>query len=308
MSGPVSPADLDTSTQDAEVDAGVEITPSRETTVGSVPVRRALPHRARRTVGAWCFVDHFGPSDVNNPVDVAPHPHIGLQTVTWLIDGEMVHRDSLGSEQLIAPGRLNLMSAGQGVSHSEEAPPQRASSVHGLQLWVAQPDATRNGASAFEHHEDLPTVELTAATATVLIGENGGERSPARADTPLLGLDLALRSGTSTIDVRTDFEHALVVVDGAVEVDGHVVRPGALAYLAPGREQLVLSATDHTRALLIGGTPFEAPVFMWWNFVARSREEIDAAFRDWQGESDRYGHVASTLPRTPAPRPSWLTG
>ena len=163
MSGPVSPADVDTQaprTTTAVVEPvadapPVEVVPARETTIGTVAVRRALPRRARRTVGAWCFVDHFGPTDVNHPMDVAPHPHTGLQTVTWLLDGELLHRDSLGTEQLITPGRLNLMTAGHGVAHSEEAPERRAPSVHGVQLWVALPEATRDGAAQFEHHEQL---------------------------------------------------------------------------------------------------------------------------------------------------------
>lgn len=314
MSGPVSPADvrpepLDAGpAQETRAAAPVEVTPARDTTIGNTRVRRALPRRTRRTVGAWCFVDHFGPSDVNQPMEVAPHPHTGLQTVTWLLEGELLHRDSLGTEQLITPGGLNLMTSGHGIAHSEEAPPQHAGSVHGVQLWVALPEETRDGGSAFAHHGDLPEVELGTATATVLMGGLGDGTSPARTDTPLVGADLQLRSGTAVVPVRGDFEHAVVVVDGALEIGGEVVRPGSLAYLGTGRDELVLSATDQTRAVLVGGEPFPDPVFMWWNFVGRSRDEVAAAYREWEEGAERFGTVASPLARIPAPRPSWLRG
>ena len=290
MSGPVSPADVDTQaprTTTAVVEPvadapPVEVVPARETTIGTVAVRRALPRRARRTVGAWCFVDHFGPTDVNHPMDVAPHPHTGLQTVTWLLDGELLHRDSLGTEQLITPGRLNLMTAGHGVAHSEEAPERRAPSVHGVQLWVALPEATRDGAAQFEHHEQLPELGLGPSAATVLVGTVGDVTSPARTDTPLVGADLRLHAGTTRVPVHPEHEHAVVVLDGAVGIGGDVVRPGALAYLGTGREEVVLSATEPTRALLVGGEPFPDPVFMWWNFVGHSRACIEQAQADWE--------------------------
>ena len=174
MSGPVT-------AQDAAPDpaAGrphapeVEVLPSRETTVGGVPVRRALPKRQRRTVGAWCFADHFGPVAAGGgaqDMQIGPHPHSGLHTVTWLVEGELVHRDSLGSEQPIRPGQLNLMTAGHGVAHAEESPPALAGRQHGIQLWVAQPEATRHGPAAFEHHAELPRLDLGGAVATVLVG------------------------------------------------------------------------------------------------------------------------------------------
>jgi len=169
----------------------VEVTEGRPTEVGGMPVRRSLPQRRRRTVGAWCFVDHFGPADVAEAsMLVGPHPHLGLHTVTWVLDGEVVHHDSLGSEQLIKPGQLNLMTAGRGVAHAEETPPGATGALHGLQLWVAQPDATRSGPAAFEHHSALPEAEVGPVVATVLVGELAGVRSPARADSPLVGADL----------------------------------------------------------------------------------------------------------------------
>src|SRR3712207_3756642 len=169
MSGPVSPADApDTRAVSGDAEPPcVEVTDSREATVGRFRVRRALPRRGRRTVGAWCFADHMGPADVDEDSGphVAPHPHIGLQTVTWLTDGEALHRDSLGSEQVIAPGQLNLMTSGGAVAHAEEATGHYRGTLEGIQLWVALPEATRHGAAAFEHHATLPQGEVDGAAA-----------------------------------------------------------------------------------------------------------------------------------------------
>jgi redox-sensitive bicupin YhaK (pirin superfamily) len=308
MSGPVSDVDAPARPESDRVGVHtVEITESREAQVGAVRVRRALPKRARRTVGAWCFVDHMGPVEVTREhgVDVAPHPHIGLQTVTWLIAGEVLHRDSLGTEQVISPGQLNLMTAGRGVSHSEEATGGYAGEMQGLQLWVAQPAATRDGESAFEHHAELPRIELGDGDGTVLVGELGGVASPARRDTDHVGVDLDLR-GRAVVPIRAEHEHALVVVDGAVDVDGHTVTPGQLAYLGLGRDECAFTARESSRALLIGGVPFPEPVLMWWNFVARTREEISAAYTSWALGDDRYGRVASPLPRTEVAPPPWM--
>ena len=287
----------------------VEITESRRSEVGAPPVRRALPQRPRRTVGAWCFVDHMGPAEVDDEhaFGIGPHPHIGLQTVTWLLRGEALHRDSLGSEQLIRPGQLNLMTAGHGVAHAEEGTGYRGE-LHGVQLWVAQPSATRDGEPAFEHHAELPRVELGAATATVLVGELGGAASPARRDTDHVGADLDLRAGTTVVPLRPEHEHALVVFDGRVEVGGKTLEPGHLAYLGLGRDECPLVVAEPTRALLVGGLPFPEPVLMWWNYVARERDEIRAAHREWTEGSDRFGHVTSVLDRIDVGPPPWTTG
>lgn len=278
---------------------------SREATVGATPVRRALPRRGRRTVGPWCFVDHFGPATVepDSASEVAPHPHCGLQTVTWLVSGELLHRDSLGTEQTITPGRLNLMTAGRGVSHSEESV-GRAEVVHGFQLWVAQPDWSRHGPAAFEHHAALPQVELGGATATVLVGELGGERSPARRDSPLVGAELQVRSAV-TVPLEPQFEHALVVLDGTVLAADRAVVPGHLAAFGPGHDAVRLESPDGARVLLIGGEPLAEPILMSWNFVGRTRDELEAAHDAWNAGDDRFGHVDSRLPRTPAPPPVW---
>jgi redox-sensitive bicupin YhaK (pirin superfamily) len=282
----------------------VEVTPSREALVGALPVRRALPRRGRRTVGAWCFADHMGPASVDGPA-IGPHPHTGLHTVTWLVEGEALHRDSLGSEQVIRPGQLNLMTAGNGVSHAEESTGAGSGRLHGVQLWVAQPSGTRGGAAAFEHHASLPVVAAPGGDATVLVGAFGGAESPARADTPLVGVDLALGRGASEWPLEAAYEHALLVLSGAVGVDGTVVEPGSLAYLGIGRDSLTLDALEPARVLLLGGEPFGEEVVMWWNFVARSREEITEAWRSWSAADDRFGHVTSSLARIPVGPPPW---
>jgi redox-sensitive bicupin YhaK (pirin superfamily) len=308
MSGPVSrhdvPADAGrsaTAPPVAEVDDG------RQATVGTLTVRRVLPRRRRRTVGAWCFVDHFGPASVEQDggVDIGPHPHTGLHTVTYLLDGQVLHRDSLGSERVIRPGELNVMTAGRGLSHAEEPTGHYRGTLHGVQLWVAQPDATRSGASSFAHHAALPQVEVGGAVVTVLVGELAEALSPAGLDSPLVGLEVAVPAGTTALPLAPAFEHVLAVLDGVVVVDDKPVTRGQSAYLGGGRDEVALAAPEDGRVLLLGGEPFHEPLLMWWNFVARTREEIEQAAREWAAQDERFGRVASPLARVPAPRPPW---
>jgi len=309
VSGPV------TSDDEAPAEGGcgplepdLEVTDPHESRVGRFRVRRALPRRARRTVGSWCFVDLMGPADVDGDgLGVAPHPHIGLQTVTWLLQGEGLHRDSLGTEQVIAPGQLNLMTAGRGIAHAEEGTGYRGP-LRGVQLWVVQPDGTRQGDPGFEHHAELPAAELGTATATVLVGELAGAASPARRDTDHLGADLAMRAGTAIVPLSPAHEHAVLVVEGSVAVAGRLVEEGQLAYVGVGHDELPLEAHDAARALLLGGTPLEERLVMWWNYVARSQDEISEAHDDWVGGHDRYGPVASGLPRIVPDPPPWHRG
>ena len=287
----------------ATTENSIEILDSREAEVGAIRVRRALPRRARRTVGAWCFADHVGPLSVTDAqrVDIGPHPHVGLQTVTWLLAGELVHRDSLGSEQKIHPGQLNLMTAGRGVAHSEETVGGYRGEFHGIQLWVAQPDETRHAAPAFEHHGALPHVDLDGGAATVLVGDFGGAQSPARRDTEHMGAELSVRPGRVTLPLRPDYEYALIVFSGAVAMDAHRLEPGHLGYLGFGRDEAVVAVKEPARLMLLGGVPFAEPIIMWWNFVARSRDEMDAASADWEASNERFGAVRSQLARIPAP-------
>jgi redox-sensitive bicupin YhaK (pirin superfamily) len=304
MSGPLDAADASAEpTATAVAPPVVELTDGREATVGTTTVRRLLPRHNRRTVGAWCFTDHFGPQQVSETVglDIGPHPHIGLHTVTWLLDGAMLHRDSLGSEQLIRPGQLNLMTAGEGIAHAEQHVPTDSGRMHGVQLWIAQPESTRHGEAVFAHHPELPRAEIDGAVATVLVGELAGVTSPARHDTELVGADLAIRPGATSWPLRPDFEHAIVVLDGEVAIGEDVVRPGRLGYLGRGRESLDLAALEPSRVLLLGGVPFEERIVMWWNFVARTKEELARARTQWSTYDDRFGEVASPLARVPAP-------
>lgn len=280
----------------------VEVSEDRTTLVGTLPVRRALPRRGRRTVGAWCFADHLGPVD-DGGAGIGPHPHMGLHTVTWLVEGELLHRDSLGSEAPIRPGQLNLMTAGHGVAHAEEGYGPRR--LHGVQLWVAQPEETRDGDPAFEHHASLPQTEGEGGVATVLVGTFLDATSPARHDTPLVGAELALRGGTGTWPLDETYEHALLVLDGAVGVDGTLVEVGSLAYLDVGREAVTLDAVGTARALLLGGEPFGTDVVMWWNFVGRDRSEMTEAWRSWTEDDGRFGTVDSRLARIPVGPPPW---
>jgi len=312
MSGPVSTTDAPPEATQASraKPACIEVLPSREAMVGAMRVRRALPRRERRTVGAWCFADHMGPELVTETkgLDIGPHPHPGLHPVTWLLGGEVLHRDSLGTEQVIRAGQLNLMTAGEGVTHSEEATGRYRGRLHGIQLWVAQPEVTRHGAPAFEHYAELPEVQLDNAVATVLVGEFGTVTSPARRDTALAGVDAALGPRIGAWPLRREFEYALVVMEGEILAGDQVVRPGQLAYLGEGRDEIVLSAAERARVLLLGGEPFPEPIRMWWNFVVRTRDELDAAYQQWQVEDPRFGRLRSPLPRIPAPAPFWVPG
>jgi len=285
----------------------VEVLDGVEAQVGRFTVRRVLPRKPLRTVGAWCFADHMGPAEVTETsgLDVGPHPHTGLQTVTWLLEGAALHKDSLGSEQLIRPGQLNLMTAGRGVVHAEEATGTYRGSLHGVQLWVAQDDVARHGDPAFEHHAELPVVETGTARATVLAGTLLGTASPARFGSELLGLDLDLRPGTTVLPLRPDFEHAVVALDGEVLVDGQVARPGQIASLGLGRHEVPLVARSAARAIVLGGVPFPERLFMWWNFVGRSSAEVSGFYADWRDRAERFGDVDSTLGRIPAPPPPW---
>jgi hypothetical protein len=289
-----------------------QLLPGREVPLGKyTTVQRLLPHRARRTVGAWCFLDHFGPQSVINMpgMQVPPHPHMGLQTVTWLLEGEVLHRDSAGSRQSIQPGELNLMTAGFGIAHSEESPPEHPPSLHGLQLWVALPAGAKDGEARFDHHDDLPRRSFAGGAYTVVMGEFAGLTSPALTFTPLVGLDVVLDPEAAVeLPLRPDFEYAIVVMSGAVTVDGSSLSPHSLLYLGEGlRSSRVQAGAGPARCFLVGGEPFAEELVMWWNFVGRTHEDIERARADWaDGErSARFGTVrgyaGAPLPAPPLP-------
>jgi quercetin 2,3-dioxygenase len=272
-----------------------EVFAGREVVLGeSTKVRRLLPNLGRRLVGAWCFVDHYGPDGIATGagMQVPPHPHMGLQTVSWLLDGEVHHRDSLGSDQLIRPGELGLMTSGHAIAHAEQSPASHPALLHGVQLWVALPDADRDAAPAWAHHDALPAVSDTGMTATVIMGSLAGATSPGRAYSPLVGADIALDPGASALlPLEPDFEHAVLAMSGALEVDGVEVAPGAMLYLGCGRRDLRIGSEPGARALLLGGEPFDEQIVMWWNFVARTSEEIAAARESW-AHGGRFGVVS----------------
>ena len=275
-------------------------------------VRRALPTAGRHQIGAWCFLDHFGPVDVarTRGMRVGPHPHIGLQTVTWLLRGELLHRDSLGTVQPIEPGALNLMTAGRGISHSEESPERRSAEIHGVQLWIALPESARRMAPAFEHHPQVPVVRPNRARVSVFAGELLGERSQAKIHTPLVGASIDVPAGSIiTIPVRPDFEHGVVVTYGRAEIAGQRIIPGALVYLGPGRTGLpIVTGAGDAGIVLVGGEPLGESVLMWWNFVARTKDELTHASRDWNDGAEYLGDVRGyDGPRLVAPMPPWAT-
>ena len=267
-------------------------------------VHRTLPRRGFPTVGAWCFVDHFGPTI--EPMEVLPHPHIGLQAVTWPLAGEIRHRDSLGSDVVLRPGELNLMTSGDGVSHSEFSVGEPDAEMHGIQLWVALPADARRGEAGFEHHPDLPVAQGDGWTAKVLLGEVAGAVSPATTFTPIVGAEIRVRAGYTRIPLRPDFEHAILAVDGPVRLDSAGVQHRELRYLARGRHSVGVQSAEERTLLLIGGEPFGEELVMWWNFIGRSHEEIAEAREDWESAAARYGtvegHDGQTVPAPPLPK------
>jgi redox-sensitive bicupin YhaK (pirin superfamily) len=302
----LAPADTpETCSSDPDARPTLQALPGRLTDLGGLPIRRLLPRSQRRLVGPWCFLDSYGPISFSSgkPMDVAPHPHLGLQTVSWLLEGEIVHNDSLGLQGHAGPGVLNLMTAGRGIAHAEETPRSNGGRLRGVQLWVALPEAARESAPAFDQHRGLPLVELPGGRATLILGQCGEARSPARTYSPILGADVSAdAAGRLVLPLDPDFEHALVPLGGLCRLDGQPLQVDTLYYLGTGRRELILVSDEPPlRALLLGGAPFAETVLMWWNFVARTTEEIVAAREDWAA-GRRFGEVqAYDGPRLDAP-------
>ena len=276
--------------------ATVEIMVPRDVPLGgprAMQVRRTLPQRHRSLIGAWCFVDHYGPDDVTatGGMSVAPHPHTGLQTASWLFTGEVEHRDSAGHHAMVRPGELNLMTAGRGISHSEVSTADTRS-LHGAQLWLALPDADRHTDPGFAHHAPEP-VTGPGWEARVFLGSLLGTTSPVPTYSPLVGAELLLEPGTAVaLDVDAGFEHGVLVDTGVLGVAGTEVKQHELAYVPVGRDRLELTAYDvPVRLLLLGGAPFGEAIVMWWNFVGRSHEEIVGFRAEWQQQITADGTV-----------------
>ena len=277
----------------------------REVPLGGVRamnVLRTLPNKDLPTVGAWCFLDRFGPGPVRMRVE--PHPHIGLQTVTWPLVGDMRHRDSVDSDVTLRRGQLNLMTAGNGISHSEYSLGEDPIPLDALQLWVVLPESARLGSGGFEQHTSLPTVALGQdAEATVVLGEFAGVRSPATMHTPIVGAEIAVPAG-STVELPLNrvWEHAVVLVEGDAAVEGVVFERNLMLYLGDSRDSVSVTSESGALLFLLGGEPFEEDLVMWWNFAARTHEEIADARDDWEAYSSRFGHVVTHGDeRIPAP-------
>lgn len=256
-------------------------------------IRRALPNRPRRTIGAWCFLDHVGPVShaAGRGLAIGPHPHIGLQTFTWMIEGRILHTDSLGCRQWIEPGQVNLMTAGRGIAHAEESPADEPGRFHLAQLWIALPKHEAEREPGFRHYPRLPLLERGGFRITVLAGTFAGERAPADIYTPLLGIELAAPGPARTeLPLERAFEYGVLTLDGGARIAGDALEPGQLLYFAPGRESLTIECTSSARLLVIGGQPFGEEILLWWNFVARSVAEIEVAARDWL-DGRRFGEV-----------------
>jgi redox-sensitive bicupin YhaK (pirin superfamily) len=271
------------------------------TTRTNTQVRRTLPHRELTMIGAWCFIDHYGPTQAVDAMSVAQHPHVGLQTVSWLFEGEIEHRDSVGSVQLINPGQLNLMTSGHGIAHSELSL-EAGKELHGVQLWVALPKESKDVVPHFEHHGDLPEVNYQGLLTKVFMGEWLGVKSEAKTYSPIVGAEIS--GGQLEIELPLDkqFEYGFLVDDGELEVNGKAVFKNQLHYLPAGSNFLTIKSNGNFRGLVIGGEPFGEEIIMWWNFIGRTHDEIVQMRKDWQSASDRFPSFEDRIGgRIPAP-------
>ncbi|MEQ1308878.1 pirin family protein [Acinetobacter bereziniae] len=275
--------------------------PIRSAEIGrGTVIKRALPSRQKRMIGAWCFLDHAGPVTFpqGDGLDVGPHPHIGLQTFTWMIEGTMMHTDSIGSKQLIRPKQVNLMTAGYGISHTEVAP-DTETRMHAAQLWIALPDDKINMAPQFDHYPILPVVEKDNIEFTVLVGEFMDTVSPVQVHTELLGIDFFAKEQTKTrIPLNPKFEYGFMALEGDAIVNGHDLNSDNMVVLEPGISQIEVELPKGSRLLLIGGEPFESPILLWWNLVGRTQEELKTATEQWINQDARFG----TIPDYDGPR------
>ncbi len=271
-------------------------------------VRRTLPTRQQRMVGAWCFLDHAGPISFapGKGMHVGAHPHIGLQTFTWLIDGEVLHRDSLGNTQVIRPGQVNLMTAGRGIVHTEDSVSD-GQRLHAAQLWIALPPDQEECAPDFAHYPDLPQWQTNGAHVTLLAGTYDHHTAPTRLFSPLLGMDIRSDAASDiTLTLDPTFEYGLLPLEGEVSIDEEGFQIDQFAYLGNGRRHLSLKLAAGTKVLVLGGQPFEQPVLMWWNFVSFSKTAIIEAQSQWESGDPRFGKISDHPgPRLTAPPLPW---
>lgn len=257
-----------------------------------------------RTIGPWCFVDHYGPT--GTPMEVGPHPHCGIQTVSWLLSGAITHRDTAGHKAQIRPGELSLMTAGHGIAHSEHSR-LPTTELAGVQLWAALPDRYRDAPASYDHLTSLPGFTEDHLRVTILMGSIGGLSSPARTFHPTACAAIEMPGGPARmIPLEPEFEYGVLVTAGEAIIDDVEVRVGRLRYLGWGRSQVRLQAPFGAQLLLLGGTPISEPLLMWWNFLARTHEEIADARAAWEAGA-RFGNLTTgpvaegTTARIPAP-------
>jgi hypothetical protein len=271
--------------------------------LGGFEVRRALPSPRRQMVGPFIFWDQMGPAEfvLGEGIDVRPHPHIGLATVTYLFDGEIVHRDSLGTLETIRPGALNLMSAGRGIVHSERSGSEaraRGARLSGIQAWVALPASHEEGAPAFTHYgeADLPVIAGDGASVRLIGGEALGARSPVETPMAMLYADVALEPGAGVpLDALYE-ERGIYTVSGTIDIAGDRFGPGQLLVFRPG-DRITIRAVDAARFMMLGGDPMDGPRHIWWNFVSSRKDRIDQAKADWsQGRFDSVPGEGEFIP------------
>ena len=269
-------------------DAVEQVIVPRVRDLGGFEVRRALPSAAKQMVGPFIFFDQMGPAEflIGNGIDVRPHPHIGLATVTYLFDGGLMHRDSLGTELEIKPGELNLMTAGRGIVHSErtsQAARTTDSRLFGIQAWAALPKAHEEGTPAFAHYDAaaLPRITGEGKTVRLVMGALYGETSPAEFPHDCFYAEAVLAPG-AVLPLDADYdERAVFIVSGEVDIAGQTFGRGRLLVFRPG-DRISILATSNTRLMLVGGEPMDGPRHIWWNFVSSSKDRIDAAKADWK--------------------------
>lgn len=267
----------------------------RDRDLGGFVVRRVLPYAKRRMVGPFIFLDEMGPAEfaAHHGIDVRPHPHIGLATVTYLFDGEILHRDTLGSEKIITPGAVNWMTAGRGIAHSERTTPadtERVHRMHGLQSWVALPKEFEQAAPSFHHHaaSALPEWSLGGVDFKIIAGRAFDHESPVTIFSPLFYVEARMQAGSRFTMPAQYAERALYLVQGAVRIGDTAISPATMPVFAPG-ETITVEATAPALVMLMGGDPFPEPRYIWWNFVSSDEEAIEAAKSDW--EAGRFGLV-----------------
>ncbi len=275
-----------------------------------IEVRRTLPNAKKRMIGAWAFVDHFGPTTQTDGMVVAAHPHTGLQTATWLFEGRIEHRDSIGTAQFVEPGQLNLMTAGRGIAHSELSQADSAS-LHAVQLWIALPDSVRKMAPEFEQQTDLPRVSIGGISGTVFVGAMHGQpeaRAQTKIYSPMVGAELRIPAGEfDVIELDPKFEHGFLVAIGSVQVAGLEVPMNSMEYFEPGTTSVTIKNTGDEEAtvILLGGEPFEEPIVMWWNFIERTHDEIVAVREKWNNRDASIpgfvDHIGGWIPAPELP-------